>query len=185
MASSREATEALVRGFSNPTSSFLSDDVFNLLRQGAEPDSCTPDGTPVLVRAVAWGRLATVMRLLEIGASPNYSGTCGIPPLTAALWVDSRPILKVLLKHGANPLALDVGADPGEAPWVFPKETPTYLCEVLGRLVRLKTRRRSGGQDAGAPGTKFYWYPGWEARLATAAAGWTRRQWSGAPYGSR
>lgn len=89
--------------------------VRTLIASGADPNSQTKDGLPLLFFLTAMvamkrqsdasmaAKYHTIIRaLLEGGASPNISGPGGFTPLHIAGEIGEVPLITTLLNHGAN-----------------------------------------------------------------------------------
>ena len=83
-----------------------------LIRNGATCDICGPDGSTPLCWAVLEGQVDVASVLLQGGADPNTAGIAAgflkgsevrITPIYVAAVNESRPLIKLLLAHGADP----------------------------------------------------------------------------------
>jgi ankyrin repeat protein len=76
-----------------------------LLRTGADAETATPRGRPVLNLAIASGHGRIVELLLEAGASVSRADPGGLTPLHWAVRHDRVEIARLLLQRGASPEA--------------------------------------------------------------------------------
>lgn len=86
------------------------------LMTGSSPDGCDyPTGNrngeplPPLAHAVAVNDVGVLKVLLDADAKPNFLFSDDASPLGMALYVGSEDVIKLLLKYGADPLALTSG----------------------------------------------------------------------------
>lgn len=79
------------------------DCVFALLERGSDANTVGNFGSPLLMEAVEWNHLKTmVMDLLRFGADANLRGKDGRTALMVAAANGSAEIVTELLKYGAN-----------------------------------------------------------------------------------
>jgi len=91
-----------------------------LLKYGADPNARDKhNNTPLMYLAsihypsnkrrlnASWGRHETIEALLSAGADVNIKGEFGHTPLMNAIINDHTGMIKLLLKHGANPNLID------------------------------------------------------------------------------
>jgi hypothetical protein len=86
------------------------------LMTGSSPDGCDyPTGNrygepfPPLAHAVEINDVGVLKVLLDAGAKPNFLFSDDASPLGMALYTGSEDVIKLLLKYGADPLALTSG----------------------------------------------------------------------------
>jgi uncharacterized protein len=77
--------------------------VLALLREGAEVDARSPDGTTALHWAAHHGDAELVARLIEAGADVTASNDYGVRPVAAAATVGNPGVLRALLAAGGDP----------------------------------------------------------------------------------
>jgi ankyrin repeat protein len=77
-----------------------------LLDRGANPRARSTMGETAIMRAAFNGDAATVSLLLSRGVDPNLAGR-GSTPLIDAVTGDNRPVIDLLLAHGADATATD------------------------------------------------------------------------------
>jgi len=84
-----------------------------LVRGGADPNGVLMSSTnwTPLLHAIHKNQLASVGALLEIGADPNRANPEGMTPLMFAAGYGETPIVRLLLRRGANALLRDNGGD--------------------------------------------------------------------------
>jgi ankyrin repeat protein len=82
------------------------------LLTGSSPDGCDysssnmlAEPSPPLASAVEQRNAAIVQALLEAGANPNFTFAEDVTPLEVALYRSSPDVIRLLLQHGADPLA--------------------------------------------------------------------------------
>jgi ankyrin repeat protein len=91
----RALTEAIRRGQARVVEA--------LLRTGADPETVTAQGQPIVNLAAGLGHARIVELLLDAGASVSTSGPRGLTPLHWAVRRDRVEIAKLLLDRGASP----------------------------------------------------------------------------------
>jgi ankyrin repeat protein len=84
----------------------------SLLRQGADVNATTPDGTTALHWAAQRGDVETAQALLRAGANARAANRYGVTPLTEACASPSGPIAGLLLKSGADPNTVSAEGEP-------------------------------------------------------------------------
>lgn len=89
------------------TSAASVDVVRRLLAAGADINTISGSGYPLLKSAVEAGNIEFVKALLELGADADVTSTGGTPLHSAVMW-DHLDVAEVLLDAGANPDAQDV-----------------------------------------------------------------------------
>lgn len=83
------------------------DKALALLRQGADPNGGSLDGTPALAWAAHYSDSKLAEELLNFGADPNRATRLGLTPLHIAGMMGNDTITRMLLRAGANPDAAD------------------------------------------------------------------------------
>lgn len=78
------------------------ENVRKLLLNGANPNVRDYERDSALLRAVRQDNFEMIVLLLEYGANVNVKGR-GYTPLGMAVEIGSRPVVKLLLRAGANP----------------------------------------------------------------------------------
>ncbi|MCU1348142.1 MAG: hypothetical protein JWO56_1172 [Acidobacteria bacterium] len=84
-----------------------------LVKAGADPNAllmANTQWTPLL-HAIHRNQLASVGTLLDVGADPNRGNPEGMTPLMFAAGYGQTPIVKLLLRRGANALLRDKRGD--------------------------------------------------------------------------
>lgn len=89
------------------TSAATVDVVRRLLAAGADINTISGSGYPLLKSAAEAGDVEFVKALLELGADPDVTSTGDTPVHSAVMW-DHLDIVEILLDAGANPNAQDV-----------------------------------------------------------------------------
>ncbi len=79
------------------------EEIVQLLEQGADPNARASDGDPILYRMAFRGNERAVKILLERGADPNLSNVHGLTPLLIAALNGHLFVLRLLAECGANP----------------------------------------------------------------------------------
>jgi len=104
--------------------------------------------TPDLVRAAADGDLQAVRRLLETGANVDVRGDWDVTPLMEAARLGHTEVVKLLLEHGADPLARDGGDRPSTALLDAIRNRHSGVAREIARRVRDQEERDWGLQYA-------------------------------------
>ncbi len=74
----------------------------HLIKSGLSPESKSPRGWTLLIRAAANGHLDVVNLLLREGARVNRQTAVGITPLLAAVAGKHAAVVRLLIEHGAD-----------------------------------------------------------------------------------
>ncbi len=109
---------------------------------------CPVNGSqePLLHFAVSMNRIEAVQVLLSLGADPNIiHERSGETPLQASVYGASTPIMRLLLKHGADP-NLNGGSH----------STPAFSAVMLGKVDHLRLLVQQGAQLKKDDGTVLH-----------------------------